>query len=90
MAKLQRCTWRDPVIGRCERIACHAQVSADGEVWANLCDAHKTELESAYPTTTAFSPGNMLRSWVRAGGGAEVMAARTMRDIGNGKSKETR
>ena len=66
------CTW----VG-CTRIAKFPQTTKDGEVWANLCAEHAKELESGLTATAPI----ILRNWVRAGGGAEKMAARMARDI---------
>ena len=73
-----RCTWQDPPDKDCTAEAMHPQVAKDGEVWANLCDAHDKELNDVI-TTEPFSAKRMLRNWVRAAGGSMRMTKRMMR-----------
>jgi hypothetical protein len=62
------CTWKD-----CTELAVHPQKTKYGEVWANLCTQHNSELEQALTGTSARA---ILRCWVLGGGGADKMAAR--------------
>lgn len=70
-----KCTWKD-----CEEPGTHRQTAADGEVWANLCDAHNKELDWA--VLQSGEQGNvkaLLSAWVKAQGGSKKAAARMVR-----------
>lgn len=75
--KKPNCTWTDPEpdAGRCQHEAEHVQRDKDGQPWANLCAMHHATLEAA-SAGKPFNPARALRAWVRAGGGADVMAKR--------------
>lgn len=76
------CTWVDPIDKQCTRVATNPHVARDGKEWANLCDAHHAEFEKC-SDESARGGGNigaMLRSWVRASGGAKKMAETIYRD----------
>lgn len=60
------CTWKD-----CEEISKHIQLDKNGKEWANLCESHNNELEN---DLNILEPKRMLRAWVLASGGAQVMA----------------
>jgi hypothetical protein len=75
---MTQCTWQDPPDARCTAEATHPQVATDGEVWANLCDAHDTQLNNAI-NDPEFNPRRMLSHWVRAAGGATKMTERMIR-----------
>lgn len=64
---MTKCTWVD-----CQNEATTPQIAKDGKEWANLCDAHATELEES----AASSAPKMLRAWVKAQGGSKKAAAR--------------
>lgn len=64
---MSKCTWVD-----CKADATKPQTGKNGEVWANLCESHHQELESSL--VTPLNPKLMLQCWVRASGGAKVMA----------------
>ena len=59
------CTWVD-----CESVAVAEQIAEDGNVWANLCEAHDAELSLAI--TEGVRP--MMQAWVKAQGGAKEAA----------------
>jgi len=61
------CTWKE-----CTMEAKHPQLDRNGNEWANLCDIHHDELESAI----GAEPKRMLSAWVKAMGGAEKAANR--------------
>lgn len=77
MSQIVKCTWMDPEpgAGRCQHEAKHVRRSKDGQPWANLCAVHHAELDAAI-NARPFNPARMVRAWVRASGGAEVMAKR--------------
>ncbi len=70
------CTWMDPApTGRCQAPAAHPQKDKEGQTWANLCEAHHKELNTAADVSRKdWKPGPMMR----AGGGAEAMAKRIL------------
>jgi len=61
-----KCTWKD-----CERIAEVLQLDMFGRTWAHLCAEHHMVLEEAI---AAPNPRRLLACWVKASGGAEVLA----------------
>lgn len=61
-----KCTWKD-----CNKEAEHPQLSSDGREWANLCTAHRDELNEALDSGI---PRATLRAWVRASGGADILS----------------
>ena len=63
-----QCTWKD-----CIEKATTPQLDKNGIEWANLCDAHHIELEEAI---VSDNPKLLLSRWVRASGGASIMAKR--------------
>jgi len=67
-----QCTWKD-----CKEKATNPQIAKDGEQWANLCDKHHKQLDVSISKDAKV----MLSVWIKAGGGAEKMANRTMKSI---------
>lgn len=63
------CTWAG-----CDQAATHPQVAADGEQWANLCDAHDQRWQAA--RVDLENPSRMLGCWVNAQGGARAATDR--------------
>lgn len=59
------CTW-----DKCTAEAAHPQTDAHGRVWADLCDAHDTQLAESL----AHSVPRMLSAWVNASGGPKKLA----------------
>ena len=53
-----KCTWKD-----CPNEATEPQISEDGRQWANLCKAHKKELDDAAKSGNAIM---VVRAWARA------------------------
>ncbi len=71
------CTWYYRDSGStCGNEALHKQYGKDGKVWANLCKRHFIELEDAIQSLDAKQ---IMSSWIKAGGGAKEMAARTVK-----------
>ncbi len=62
------CSWAD-----CLDTGLVKQRDKNGTLWATLCDKHSTELDKA---VEVFDPKELLRAWVKASGGAAVMARR--------------
>ena len=60
----ETCTWID-----CNNVATVPQISQDGSRWANLCAEHAKEIDD-----NLLNPKGTLRCWVRAQGGASVLA----------------
>ena len=69
------CTWKG-----CTEEATTPQLDRDGCEWSNLCDSHAKELDES--TNDPFDPKRSLRAWVRASGGAAVMAKKTCDKLG--------
>jgi hypothetical protein len=69
--KTDDCTWKG-----CMAPAAHPHTAQDGEVWANLCEAHEAEENAA---SLERDPSHILRCWVLAQGGAKKAAARMVR-----------
>jgi hypothetical protein len=72
----EQCTWVD-----CKDIG-YPQFAKDGERWALLCDAHKAELDDAYPSEEIgipFNPAKAISTWIKAQGGSKIAASRTLR-----------
>ena len=63
----EKCTWVD-----CTAAATKAQIAADGEQWAHLCETHFLELDTAMKA--GVKP--MLSAWVKAQGGTKAAAKR--------------
>ncbi len=66
------CSWAD-----CLDTGLVEQRDKNGTLWATLCDKHSTELDEA---VKIFDPKELLRAWVKASGGAAVMARRASTD----------
>ena len=66
---MAKCTW---VL--CEAEATQPQIAKDGEEWANLCQAHHDELDSA--GNLPLDARKMVRAFILAQGGHAVMAKR--------------
>lgn len=49
------------------------QIAKDGDVWANLCEAHDGEMDR---TLSSLDAAKMLRAWIHAQGGARAAADR--------------
>lgn len=78
MPGIIKCTWTDPAPGgRCQHEAEHVHRDKEGQPWANLCAMHHATWEAAKDGVDYNMP-RMLGAWVRAGGGAEKMAKRTV------------
>lgn len=71
--KALRCTWDG-----CEGRPLHPQLSASGEPWAHLCDAHDGEWRLALSLPSIGDTGikRILALWVKAQGGARAAADR--------------
>ena len=70
------CTWVD-----CKDKASWPQKDKNGKVWANLCQEHHLELETALEeslkdSSNSFKMKLMLSCYVKAQGGAKEMAKR--------------
>lgn len=68
----RRCTWCFKEI-RCARTAKHEQVDKAGNVWADLCDEHSTELDAA---VASVDPKRNLSAWIKASGGSKKLSER--------------
>lgn len=69
------CTWE-----KCPEVATVPQTAKDGEMWANLCQAHHDELEASI-NRLFTDPGRNaikrhLRDWIKAQGGSKAAAKR--------------
>lgn len=67
------CTWVD-----CEKSATHLHKDKHGAVWSSLCSEHDAELSAAAIASDTDVRG-ILRSWVKAQGGATRAARRMLR-----------
>lgn len=67
------CTWKD-----CRNKAAYPQLDKHGSTWANLCSEHHEELEKVFGlivnNPVRDNIKRMLAAWVKASGGAKVMA----------------
>lgn len=66
-----KCTWSE-----CEDQGLYVELDRDNKPWANLCAPHHAELETAIGSMDAKA---LLRSWLRAQGGARKAAERMMK-----------
>ncbi len=77
---MEHCTWYYRDSGsNCGNEAKHKKYGKDGVLhgfWANLCDRHNAELNEAINSMDAKE---IMSAWLKAGGGAKEMAARTVR-----------
>ena len=65
---MPQCTWKN-----CEKQATHPQDDNYGHEWANLCNDHHQELESA---TDSMKPKLIVKAWMLAMDGAKHAAQR--------------
>ena len=68
-----KCTWVD-----CSADAKYPHLSKDGTPWANLCDDHHAQVEKDCDPVDC-DIRKMLSSWVKASGGAKVMAGKMLK-----------
>jgi hypothetical protein len=67
----EKCTWEN-----CNEVATYPQVGKDKEIWANLCQAHHAKLDSEL-----LDVKKVLSNWIKASGGAKVMARKMAADV---------
>jgi hypothetical protein len=61
------CTWED-----CTEHATKPRIAQDGSKWADLCDQHDRQIQTAIDTGSV----SLLSFWVKAQGGAKAAARR--------------